>query len=98
MCSTTAAELGFTLGVVLSCTTNLDAASRQRVGFVGISQSKSKFFLLCVFLAERHILTSNMSLQGQAAPQGFMLRPSTVLRPQVTPHLSLNIKLSQNRF
>ena len=96
MCSTTAAELGFTLGVVLSCTSNLDAASRQRVGFVGISQSK--FFLPCLFLAERHILTSNMSLQGQAAPQGFMLRPSTVLRPQVTPHLSLNIKLSQNRF
>ena len=90
VCSTTAAEFGFTLGVVLSCTNTLDATFPSEGGVCG-NQPDS-----CVFLAEAYS-DLKVCLQGQA-PQGFMLKPSTVLRPQVTPHLSLNIKLSQNRF
>ena len=93
VCSTTAAEFGFTLGVVLSCTNTLDATFLSEGGIVGISQTKFQFFLTgpCVFLAEAYS-DLKVCLQGQA-PQGFMLKPSTVLRPQVTPHLSLDTKV-----
>ena len=90
VCSTTAAEFGFTLGVVLSCTNTLDATFPSEGGVCG-NQPDS-----CVFLAEAYS-DLKVCLQGQA-PQGFMLKPSTVLRPQVTPHLSLNTEMSQNRF
>ena len=52
VCSTTVLQnLASHYGVVLWCTTTLDATSRQRVGFVRISRSKFQF-CPCMYQAE----------------------------------------------